>query len=241
MSRSIKKITNFINKYQKILVILLAICGGSQLFTILFSIGGQVLFHIPLGLNLIQIVLLDLIILSPPVAVLIEKKSLSSYSFTIKLLGKFLGFGVIAGALAYGNFLLFFVRNGLSAKFLSTTTPLYLESTSLVVLTIVLCSYLQILFERAEKKQTFFSSYLWKNKKLNIAFCLSLLLLIIAIYTPVIRSLFGFYPLSFLDWICAFVATGLYLTFRIIQRHTRRHTRKAVLELYKEIGSVLAK
>jgi hypothetical protein len=55
------------------------------------------------------------------------------------------------------------------------------------------------------------------------------------IYNPVIQPYFGAADLSVMDWLTAVFAALLYMLVRLFQRHTRKHTRKAVLALHHEV------
>ena len=73
-------------------------------------------------------------------------------------------------------FLLFFARHHLSPVHLSTFNPLYSEATTLTYLTLVLCLYVYLLFERSDVHEKFFTGYLLSNTKLLIAFAVSFVL-----------------------------------------------------------------
>ena len=149
----------------------------------------------------------------------------------------FVGFGLLAAVFAYGNFLLFFVRHHLSPQHLNTALPLYHQATTLTYLTPVLCLYIYLLFERSDVREKFFSSYLWSNKKLLIAFALSFLLIGNIIYNPWVQPYFSAGPLTILDWLSALLWAGFYLIFRLLQRGTHKHPRPASPRLQHELSS----
>ena len=131
-----------------------------------------------------------------------------------------------------------FVRHHLSPAYIDTTNPLYLEATTLTYVTLVLCLYVYLLFERADTHEKFFTSYLWSNKKLLGAFGLSLVLIGGIVYTPFLHGYFSTANLGWGEWFSALLAAGAYFAFRLAQRHTRKHTRRAVLKLHHEVHSV---
>lgn len=150
-------------------------------------------------------------------------------------IGSFIGFGLLAAALAYGNYLLFFARHHLSPAYLDPTLPLYHQATALTCLTLILCLYIYLLFERADVHEKFFTNYLLSNKKLLRAFAVSLFVVAAITYIPWLQTFFAAGPLSIVDWLTALLAAGLYTGFRLLQRHTRKHTRHAVLRLHREV------
>ena len=147
----------------------------------------------------------------------------------------FIGFGALAAALSYANYALFFVRHHLSARYIDSTLPLYHQATSLTYLTLVLCLYVYLMFERSDAHERFFSSYLWSNTRLLQAFAVSFVLIGNVLYNPFVQPYFGTAALTLIDWLTALGCAALYMTFRLAQRHTRKHTRRAVLQLHHEL------
>jgi Ca2+-transporting ATPase len=188
--------------------------NAGELFTVLIGLAGLTLFHVAPAITAIQILAIDVVAQILPITAL-----------------GFVGFGLLASLLAYGNFLFFFVRHGLSPRYLPTTLPLYHQATTLTYLTLVLCLYIYLMFERSDAHEKFFTSYLWSNKKLLIAFALSFLLIGNIIYNPWVQPYFSAGPLTVLDWLTALLCAGLYMAFRLLQRHTRQHSHAAVLKL----------
>jgi amino acid transporter len=82
---------------------------------------------------------------------------------------------------------------------------------------------------RSDNHERFFSRYLWSNRKLLIAFGISFFCIINIIYNPWIRPYFHAGSLTWGDWLTAVLVALIYGSFRLFQRHTRKHTRKAIL------------
>jgi magnesium-transporting ATPase (P-type) len=164
-----------------------------------------------------------------------KPRNLRDHIINRRAVGGFIGFGALAAGLSYVNFLFFFMRHHLGAAYIDTANPLYLEATTLTYVTLVLCLYVYLMFERADVHEKFFTSYLWSNKRLLIAFGLSFVLIANIVYDPFIRPYFSAGPLSFVDWLTAVGFAAIYLVIRLLQRHTRKHTRRAVLDLHREI------
>ena len=154
-----------------------------------------------------------------------------------RAVGGFVGFGGLTAVLAYGNYLLFFARHHLSPAHLDLSLPLYHQATTLTYLTLVLCLYVHLMFERADAHDRLFTDYLLDNEQLLRAFGLSLFLIVNIVYNPWLQSFFSSGALGLVDWLTALLVAALYVVFRLTQRHTRKHTRHAVLKLHREIHS----
>jgi Ca2+-transporting ATPase len=213
--------------------------NAGELFTVLIGLAALTLFHVAPAITAIQILAIDVVAQILPITALgwdtaqgklmhEKPRNLRDHIINPAAVRGFVGFGLLASLLAYGNFLLFFVRNHLSPRYLHTTLPLYHQATTLTYLTLVLCLYVYLLFERSDAHEKFFTSYLWSNKKLLIAFALSFLLIGNIIYNPWVQPYFSAGSLTILDWLAALLCAGLYMTFRLLQRHTRKHSHAAL-------------
>lgn len=220
--------------------------SSTQFTIVLVSYLGFLFFHIPMAITGLQLLLINSVILVLPLAALISDKplagllklrplNLSNHLVKPPTLRRLIGFGVIAGFIVYANYLLFYVREQLSPQYIDPANPIYLQATTLSLLTLLLCIFSFVLFERADRQERFFTPNLWSNKKLLLAFCISILISLFVIYNPLLQKLFKTESLSFGDWFSALLFTALYALYRLLQRHTRKHSRKAVLKLAREI------
>jgi Ca2+-transporting ATPase len=221
--------------------------NAGELITVLLGLIALTAWHIPPAISALQILAIDVVaqILpitalgwDTPLANLMHEKprSLHDHIINRQAVSGFIGFGALAAVLSYGNFLFFFIRHHLSPAYIDQANPLYLQATTLTYLTLVLCLYVYLLFERADKHDAFFTSYLWSNKKLLAAFGVSFILIGNIIYDPFVRPYFSTHSLTVVDWLTALLAAALYFGFRLAQRHTRKHTRRAVLELHSQLN-----
>jgi Ca2+-transporting ATPase len=213
---------------------------AAELFVVLVGLATLALFHVAPSITAIQILAIDVVAQILPITALgwdkaqsklmhEKPRNLHDHIINRTAIGGFIGFGALAGVLAYANFLLFFARHHLSPRFLDPTLPLYHQATTLTYLTLVLCLYVYLLFERSDRHERFFTSYLWSNRKLLIAFGVSFALITNVIYNPWLQPYLGSASLNVTDWLTALLCGGLYMAFRLLQRHTRKHTRQAIL------------
>lgn len=223
--------------------------NAGELFTVLLGLATVAVYHIAPAITPIQILAIDIVAQMLPITALGWDSPLSrlmkeqprnrhDHIINRQAVFGFIGFGALAAILSFGNYLLFFVRHDLSPVYIATDTPLYLQATTLTWLTLVLCLNVYLLFERADAHENFFTNYLWSNKKLLIAFGASFFLIANIIYNPLIAPYFSTSALSFVDWLTALAAAGLYFGFRLSQRQTRKHSRRAVLKLHHEVHSL---
>lgn len=160
-----------------------------------------------------------------------EKQVFNVFSFA-----GLVGFGIMTAALSVVTYLLYFQIIGVSAVNLTDfNVPLYHQATTLALLTFSLCTMLFIVFERADKHPKVYSDYLIDNPRLLLAFGFNILILILVIYSAPLQTLFRTGPLGLIEWLSAIACSGVYVILRQIQRYTRKHSRKAILELQKEL------
>jgi magnesium-transporting ATPase (P-type) len=216
--------------------------GMAETLIVLASLVAFEKWHLAPAINWQQIVAADLLALSLPVAALAFDHKLSKPQHSAKkplldrlTLLKLSGFSLVVGALTYLNYLYFFVRHNLSAAYLDPLLPLYREATTLSLATLVLCLLIYILFDRAHKQDKFFTFELLENTRLLQALGVAVVLLLLAVYAAPLQHVLSTQALSITDWLSAIFVALLYTSFRLLQRHTRKHTRKAVLLLHKEL------
>jgi Ca2+-transporting ATPase len=215
--------------------------NAGELFAILISLIGESIFHIPLAITAIQILAIDIIAQMFPITALGWDKAqaqlmqgaprkLSDHIINRKAVMEFVGFGLLSAGLAYANFLFFFFRRGLSPVNIDSASNLYFQATILTYVTIVLCQFINLMLVRSDEHETFWSRYIWSNRRLLVAFAISFFCIANIIYNPWIRPYFHAGPLSSGDWLTAVITAGIYFSFRLFQRYSRRHTHQAILK-----------
>jgi Ca2+-transporting ATPase len=220
--------------------------NAGELFTVLFGLAALTIFHIQPAISAIQILAIDVVAQILPITALgwdkaqgnlmrEKPRNLQDHIINRKAVSGFIGFGVLASIFSYLNYLLFFVRHHLSPTYIDPTLPLYHQATTLTYLTLVLCLYVYLMFERSDAHEKFFTNYLWSNTKLLIAFAVSFILIANIMYNPVVSPYFSSGPLSVIDWLTAIGFASVYMMCRLLQRHTRKHTRASVIKLHRQL------
>jgi Ca2+-transporting ATPase len=221
--------------------------NAGELLIILISLAGQTLFDIPIAITAIQILAIDIIAQMFPITALgwdgaqhklmrDQPRNLHDHIINRQSVAEFVGFGLLSAGLAYLNYLFFFVRHQVSPVHLYDHSSIYLQASILTYVTIVLCQFMNLMLVRSDKHEKLFTSYLWSNRKLLGAFAISFFCILNIVYNPWIRPYFGAGPLGLGDWLSAAFVAGIYLLVRIMQRHTRKHTRHAVLAMHRQLG-----
>jgi len=217
-----------------------------ELMAVLISLAGQALFHVPMAITAIQILAIDLVAQLAPITALgwdspegdlmTEKpRNLRDHIVNLPAAIEFVGYGLLSASLAYLNFLFFFIRHNVGTIHISMSNPWYGKATMLTYLTIVLCQFMNLLLVRSSENDKFFSKYLFSNKKLLAAFAFSFCCILLIMYNPAIRPYLGAGPLTFSDWLWAFLAAILYSSVRLFQRYTSKHSRHAVIQLHHKV------
>jgi Ca2+-transporting ATPase len=221
--------------------------NAGELLTILASLVGQAVFHVPMAITAIQILAVDVIAQIAPITALgwdeaqrelmhDQPRKLKDHIINRHTAIEFASFGALSACLAYLNFLFFFVRNESPIVHVNTSSTLYMRATILTYLTIVLCQFMNLMLVRSDDHESFFTRYLWSNKKLLGAFVISFFCIFNLMYNPWIRPYFHAGPLNLSDWLYAILAAVLYLAIRLFQRYTRQHAHKTVPELHQQLS-----
>ena len=204
----------------------------TEFWIVAFGVIARLGWHIPLALTALQILIFNAVFLLLLVrALAAEPKPHYTKESGINIAG----YGFVAAGLTQASFLFYFVRQGLSSEYASAHNPYYFRAKAVALLTLLLCQCINLVLVRAAHHDKFFTSHLWQNKRLLYNLGLFLLVLVLIIYLPGVNTFFATSPLGVMDWLWAMSAAALYLGFRLLQRHTRKHTHGAVLKLHRKV------
>jgi magnesium-transporting ATPase (P-type) len=212
--------------------------GVSLAMFALLGLTVDAVEHTPVPINASELLLLAQLATLPIFAIVLEHKHLKHAAAPIlsrHVLGAALINGFAMAAVGYASYLFCFWRNNLHPAHIEQTLPLYREASTLALATLLLCIFITILFERADNHKKFFSEYLGSNQLLFIAFGGCLVIVGLATYAPFLQDVFNTAAIGVVDWLTALLAAGMYALLRGLQRHTRLHTRHAVLDLHHKL------
>ena len=203
--------------------------NSAELFLVLASLLFGLWLNIPLALTAVQILTIDLIAELLPIAALgwdpptgnimhDKPRNLKSHILNRDSIVDLAWAGLLMGALAYGNFLIYFWRHHLDPRGASVAGISYMAATTLTYVTVCLCQFANILLRRV-KSGKLFSRYLFSNKQLILAFLMSLSCMLLLIYLPAAQRYLGYSGLHPIDWLFAVAAATV---FMIVRKHSTR-------------------
>jgi Ca2+-transporting ATPase len=118
--------------------------------------------------------------------------------------------GLLIGVLAFANYALLMFREGTTLTLNSADPLLYARATTVTYVTIAFCQYVNILSHRFEEV-TLFNRNFFSNKILLGSIVVSIGLILVVVYTPVVRDFLRFAPVTTVDWLYVLGAAGIYL------------------------------
>jgi Ca2+-transporting ATPase len=119
-------------------------------------------------------------------------------------------FGLLIGVLAFGNYAIFMLRQGTIFTLESADPFLYAKATTITYITIAFCQYINILSHRFESTSIFNRNF-FSNRILLGSIVVSIGLILVVVYTPVVRDFLRFAPVSPVDWLYVLGAGAVYL------------------------------
>ena len=189
--------------------------NGAELTIVLLGLIASSLFGWAIPILTIQILSIDLLGEILPLTALTydpgSKKLMTSpprrrdehivniYSFT-----EIVFLALLIGGLAFANY-------GILAGDISPEHPLYPRATTTAYLTIVICQFFNIMSRRYEYT-TLFNSNFFTNKKMLYSILISIIMVLIVIYTPFINHYLGFTGVTLGDWVRVILAGFIFLS-----------------------------
>lgn len=219
--------------------------NGGELTLVLFGLVGVAFWDFPLPILAVQILAIDLLgqimpltflTFDPPSEGLMNrpprspKKRMLEFESGLEVLW----LGLVIGGLAFTNFMLYLWREDIVLTSSSHGMD-YLRVTALTYSTIVFCQYVNTL-ERRYNRSSLFNRNFFTNKILLISIAASTVLVLIAIYAPILNRFFLFGPLRAVDWgfiaLMSIVFLGVWEVKKFLLRfHTMRFSGKNLTEV----------
>ena len=128
--------------------------------------------------------------------------------------------GSIMGVLAIGNYLLFYERAG-SSPFAGPVDPASVApATTMTYVTILVCQLVNITQRRSERG--LFTRYILSNPTYWLACAAGVAIMLAIVYVPWLQVAFKTGPLGLVDWAYVLLAAVIFLTFRELGRLLRK-------------------
>ncbi len=203
--------------------------NGAELTVVLLGLLGVSLFKWPIPILAIQILAIDLFAEILPLTALAfdpgSKELMSSpprdqneHIVNKRSATEIIFLGFLMGLLAFLNFGFFIRRMGIE---LTPEHLLYTRATTICYTTIAFTQFVNILSRRYDLK-TIFSLNLFNNRNMILAILFSIVMCLLAIYTPGLNSFLKFAPLQLSDWLSILAASGIFLAAHEILKIFKR-------------------
>ena len=191
------------------------------------SLALASLFGVPLALNVLQILAIDLLGEIFPIAALgrdpeegetMTRAPRDSKERIVnrRSIGDILWAGALIGVLAFANYLYFYSRAGVDPFSEVVPAELLAQAMSITYVTIMVCQLVSIIQRRSVRG--FFTRYQFTNPTFWLAIGVALGLMAAILYVPFISGFFGTGPLGAVDWGFALLAAAVFLAIREGQR-----------------------
>ncbi len=124
---------------------------------------------------------------------------------------------LMIGLLAFGNFWFYFIREGLSLT-ADVSPPIhYAKATTITYLTIAYCQFANIMSRRYEYESIFNKNF-FSNRIILYSILLSIGLIFLGVYGPVISTFLEFASIGKYGWLQVFGVAGIFLaSFEILK------------------------
>jgi Ca2+-transporting ATPase len=211
--------------------------NAAELVVNLVSLLLATIAGLPLAINVLQILAIDLLGELLPIAALgrdpeegsvMKRAPRSPHAHIVngRSIADVLYAGSIMGVLAIANFLLFFTRSG-SDPFAGPVDPaLVAEATTMTYVTVLVCQLFNITQRRSEGG--LFTRYTFTNPTYWLACAAGVAIMLAIVYVPWVQPLFRTAALSALDWAFVLAAAIVFVAFREVGRMLRAARRRRV-------------
>lgn len=199
--------------------------NAAELVVSCLSLFLAAIAGVPIAINVLQILAIDLLAELFPIAALgwdkeegetmkrpprdpkkhiLNRRSILDIAWS----------GSIIGTLAVANYLWFFARNDVQPS--DATQALIYSATTITYATIVICQLVNIIQRRST--HGFFTAYQLHNRYFWGAIVLAVGILLSIMYIPALSTLFRSAPLTGVDWLYVLAAASVFLCMRELQR-----------------------
>jgi len=194
------------------------------------SLALASLFGVPLALNVLQILAIDILGEIFPIAALGrdreegETMKAAPRDQSARILDRhsivdIAWCGLLMGGLSMVNYLLYYTRNGVDPFNGSVPAAVLEPAMSITYVTIMICQLVSIIQRRSV--HGFFSRYQLNNRSFWWAVGAAVVIMLVIVYVPFVAMFFGTAPLSLVDWLYVALAAGVFLGVREAARMVR--------------------
>jgi Ca2+-transporting ATPase len=212
--------------------------NGAELAVVLLGLVGVALNNWAIPILAIQILAIDLfaeimpltsLTFDPPTEGTMRKRprDQKQHIMNASSSAEVAFLGALIGGLAFANFWLYMLREGVTLTTDSVGSVHYARATTLSYLTIAYCQFANILSRRYDRVSVFNRNVL-TNRILLGSVGVSILLVFLGVYGPYVSDFLYFAALRVGDWVYVLGAAGAYLGVFELLKIARRLRRKPV-------------
>ncbi|MFK4834808.1 cation-translocating P-type ATPase [Microbacterium sp. ZW T2_14] len=197
--------------------------NAAELVVNIVSLVLATVAGLPLAINVMQILAIDLLGELLPIAALgrdPEEGSVmnhaprdpKSHIVGLRSIGNLMYAGSIIGALAIGNYLLFFERAGSAPFAAPVDASLVAQATTMTYVTVLVCQFFNITQRRSERG--LFTRYIFSNPTYWLACVAGIGIMLAIVYVPWLQTAFRTGPLDATDWGFVLIAAAVFVAIR---------------------------
>jgi Ca2+-transporting ATPase len=195
----------------------------AEFFVNSVSLGLTSLYGVPLALNVLQILAIDLLGEIFPIAALGrdpeegETMKAAPRDPRARILNRrsivdIFWCGALIGAFAIVNYLLYFGRSGVDPFTQNVASDVTARAMSITYVTIMVCQLVSIIQRRSV--HGFFTKYQFSNRLFWYAIGIAIVIMLVIVYVPFVAGFFGTGALAVLDWGFVVAAALVFLGIR---------------------------
>lgn len=198
----------------------------AELVVNIVSLALAATLGIPLAINVLQLLAIDLLAELFPIAALgwdkeegetmkQKPRNPKAHILNRRSIADLIWCGLLIGGLAIINYLWYFDRQGVSAQGIASDSIVLYGATTMTYLTIVVCQLVNIIQRRSV--HGFFTKYQFSNRYFWLAILVSISIVLTITYVPVVSQFFKSAPIALIDWCFIFFAAVTFLGIRELQ------------------------
>ncbi len=204
----------------------------AELVVNVVSLALAALLGVPLAINVLQLLAIDLLAELFPIAALgwdkeegetmkQKPRDPKAHILNRRSIADLLWCGALIGGLAIINYLWYFDRQGVAAHGIASDSIVLYGATTMTYLTIVACQLVNIIQRRSVNG--FFTKYQFSNRYFWLSILLSIGVILTITYVPLVSQFFKSAPVSMIDWCFVFFAAIIFLGIRELQLYVSKH------------------
>jgi len=159
---------------------------------------------------------------------ILHKNNFFNQIFSIENLKKIILTPLLFSLMSYLIFILIFKFSQISPYHIDLSNPIYLQATTSVFIFFNLTLYINMYFNIKNNKSNYFF-----NRRLVLIILINLLILLLSLYTNILRHYI--WSLNLIQLSTIVVISLIYFVLKLLGQHIKKHNRKSILTLHEEI------